>query len=125
MAGSGLLLLLRAGDWAARAHAVTLALTAAALGDRVVVALFDEALRSWVEGRFDEGATPAGRQAGMGSLSALVDEGRRDLGLEVVACDTAIRLGGIDPGEARRRLDGVRSLPELWRGAAGGRILAL
>jgi hypothetical protein len=91
----------------------------------VVVALFDEALRSWVEGRFDEGATPAGRQAGMGSLSALVDEGRRDLGLEVVACDTAIRLGGIDPGEARRRLDGVRSLPELWRGAAGGRILAL
>ena len=95
-----LLVLLRASDWGTRHQAVGLALTAAAFGHRVVVALSGEALR------------------------AMLDEGRRDLGVEVVACETEVRLAGLEPEAARRTLDALRSLPEQWRGAVEGRVLA-
>ena len=119
-----LLVLLRASDWGARRQAVVLALTAAAFGHRVVVALSGEALRAWVEGGFDDGAPAAAAGARVGSLRGMLDEGRRDLELEVVACETEVRLAGLTPEAARRTLDGLRSLPEQWRGAVEGRVLA-
>jgi hypothetical protein len=118
------LILLGGSGWDARRRAVFLALTAAAFGHPVVVALSGEPLRAWVEGRFDEGAPAGALQARVGSLSASLEEGRRDLGVEVVACDTELRLAGLDPGTARAALDAVRSLPEQWRGAAEGHVLA-
>ncbi len=119
-----LVILLRSGDWAARYQAVTLALTAAAFGDQVHLALFFEALTAWVEGRFDEGAPPEAAAARVGSLAASLDEGRRELGLKVVACDTVVRLAGLDPALAAAALDGVVGLPELWRLARAGQALA-
>ena len=119
-----LVILLRSGDWAARYQAVTLALTAAAFGDQVHLALFFEALTAWVEGRFDEGAPPEAAAARVGSLAASLDEGRRELGLKVVACDTVVRLAGLDPARAAAALDGVMGLPELWRIARAGQALA-
>ncbi len=119
-----LVILLRSGDWAARYQAVTLALTAAAFGDQVHLALFFEALSAWVEGRFDEGAPPEAAAARVGSLAASLDEGRRELGLKVVACDTVVRLAGLDPARAAAALDGVVGLPELWRLARAGQALA-
>jgi hypothetical protein len=41
-----------------------------------------------------------------------------------VACDTELRLAGLDPAEARVALDGVVGLPEQWRHAEAGRVLA-
>ncbi|HEY6105665.1 MAG TPA: hypothetical protein VIV59_06765 [Anaeromyxobacteraceae bacterium] len=119
-----LVILLRSGDWAARYQAATLALTAAAFGDPVHLALFFEALVAWVEGRFDEGAPPGAAGARVGSLRDSLEEGRRELGLAVVACDTAVRLAGLDPARAAAALDGVIGLPELWRIARAGQALA-
>jgi hypothetical protein len=89
----------------------------------VTVALSFEPLRAWVEGRFDDGAP--GPAAGLvPSLRASLDEARRGLGLRVVACETAVRLAGIEPEVARATLDGLTPLPALWREAQRGRTLA-
>jgi peroxiredoxin family protein len=118
------LLLLRSGDWDSRHQAVSLAVTAAALGDRVLVALSGPALRAWMEGRFDDGAPPGAAGARVGSLAGMLGEGRQGLGVQVVACETAVRVAGVDPDRARAALDGLRSLPEQWSHANGGRVVA-
>lgn len=113
------------GAWADRYQAATLAVTAAALGDRVIVALFFEPLRLWVEGRFDEGAPPESAAARVASLKETLDEARRELGVEVVACDTAVRLAGLDPGGLQGVLDGIVGLPTLWKSAREGRAIVV
>ena len=122
MAGP-VVILLRSADWESRYQAATLAVTAAALGDEVHLALFFGALRAWVEGRFDEGA-PA-RAAAVGSLRQMIEEGRAELGVRVVACDTAVRLAGFEPKQVVAVLDGIASLPDLWRLGQRGRALAI
>ncbi len=119
-----LLLLLRSADWSDRWLAISLALTAAAHGEPVWLALFGPALRDFAAGSLDAGAPAAAAAARVGSLAAMVEEGRRDLGVRVVACDTAVRLEGLDPAALVGRLE-VTSLPALWRGARGGRVVAL
>ena len=116
---------LSGGAWAQRHQAVALALTAAAFGDPVHLALSADALAAWLGGRFDEGAPPTAAPARVASLRAMLDEGRRDLGVRVVACDTEVRLAGFSPGEAAASLDGMVGLPELWRLARAGRAIAL
>jgi predicted peroxiredoxin len=124
-ASGPLVLFLRSDTWDARHLAVSLALTAAALDDEVHLALFGAALRLFASGRFDEGAPPEAAAAKVGALTAALAEARRDLGLRVVACDTALRLAGVDPAAAVPPLDGVVSLPSLWRLAQGGRALTV
>ena len=122
--GGALVILLLGDGWHARWLAVSLALTAAASGDPVRLALFGPALRAWVEGRFDEGAPPEAPGARVGSLAGMLEEGRRDLGLGLVACDTAVRLAGVDPALAASRLT-LTTIPALWSEAREGRLLAL
>lgn len=119
-----LVVFLHGGSWEARYQATTLAVTAAALGDPVTLALFFEPLRLWVAGRFDEGAPPEAVAARVASLAETLAEARRGLGVRVVACDTAIRLAGLDPERFQATADGIVSLPSLWRLAQGGRALA-
>ncbi|HZZ82997.1 MAG TPA: hypothetical protein VFE30_00515 [Anaeromyxobacteraceae bacterium] len=119
------LFLLRSGSWEARYQATSLAITAAALGDDVRVALFFEALRAWSGGRFDEGAPPEAAAAGVQGLRATLDEARTHLGLAVVACDTAVKLAGLSGDAAALGLDAVESLPSLWRFGRGGAVLSL
>ena len=116
---------LRDAGWEARYHATTLAVTAAALGDAVTLALSFEPLRRWVEGRFDEGATDTAEVARIGSLRVVLDDARRELGLRVVACDTAVRLAGVPPEAARAALDEVTTLTSLWRLAQAGRAVTV
>ncbi len=118
------LILLGGAGWDARRRAVATALTAASFGHRVVVALSGEPLSAWVRGAFDEGAPPGAASARVGSLREMLDDGRRALGVEVVACDTELRLAGLDAEAARGALDAVRSLPEQWRFAADGHVLS-
>jgi hypothetical protein len=123
--GSPVVIFVRGEGWEARQLAVSLALSAAALGDEVHVALFGSALRLFAAGRFDEGAPTSAEAARVGSLADALSEGRRELGVRVVACDTALRLAGLDPTAAMPPLDGVVSLPSLWRLAQGGRALTV
>jgi peroxiredoxin family protein len=118
-----LVLFLHGADWQSRYQATTLAATAAALGDPVELALFFGALQAWVEDRFDEGRPPEADGARVASLRTTLDEVRRDLGVRVVACDTAIRLAGFEPARIAGALDAVVSLPSLWRLAQQGQAL--
>lgn len=120
-----LVVFLHGAAWEDRYQAVTLAVTAAAHGEPVTVALFFEPLRRWVAGTFDEGAPPEAAAARVTSLGAALEEARRELGLRVVACDTAVRLAGLDPAAAAPALDGVEPLPSLWRLAREGRGLTI
>ncbi len=122
--GKPCLILLGGAGWDARRRAVSVALTAAAFGHPVVVALSGEPLRAWVAGRFDEGAPEGADAARVGSLKEMLEEGRRDLGIDLVACDTELRLAGVDPEAARPLLDAVRSLPDQWRAAGQGHVLS-
>lgn len=115
-----LVVLLHRGAWADRYQAVTLAVTAAALGDRVTLALFFEPLRLWADRRFDEGAPATAGPARVASLRETLEEARRELDLELVACDTAVRLAGLDPAALGGTIDRVVSLPELWKSAREG-----
>lgn len=113
---------LRSGGWEARWEAVSIALTAAALGERVHLALFAEPLRGFATGTFDDGA-PAEASALGDPLSVSLGEGRSALGVQVVACETAVRLAGLDPARVVPPLDALVSLPALWKLADGGRLL--
>ncbi len=110
-----LVILLHRGGWADRYQAVTLAVTAAALGDPVTLALFFEPLRLWADGRFDEGTPPEAAAARAAPLRETLEDVRRELDLEVVACDTAVRLAGLDPEAVRASIDRFVTLPELWK----------
>lgn len=120
-----LVVLLHRGSWADRYQAATLAVTAAALGERVTLALFFEPLRLWAEGRFDEGAPAEAALARVAPLAPMLEEARRELGVEVVACDTAVRLAGLDPERVRGGLDAIVTLPQLWKAAREGRQIVI
>ena len=120
-----LLVLLHRGAWADRYQAATLAVTAAAMGEKVVVALFFEPLRLWADGRFDEGAPPEAAAARVAPLRETLEEARRELGLEIVACDTAVRLAGLDPAALGGVVDRVVTLPQLWAEGQRGRQLVI
>jgi peroxiredoxin family protein len=118
-------ILVHRGGWADRYQATTLAVTAAALGDRVIVALFFEPLRLWAQGRFDEGTPPEAAGARVVSLRETLEEARRELGVELVACDTAVRLAGLDPAALGGTLDRVTTLPQLWQAGRDGRVVVI
>jgi peroxiredoxin family protein len=118
-------LLVHRGAWADRYQATTLAVTAAALGEQVTVALFFEPLRLWAQGRFDEGAPPEAAGARVTSLRETLEEARRELGVELVACDTAVRLAGLDPAALGGVLDRVTTLPQLWQAGREGRVVVI
>ena len=122
--GKPCLILLGGAGWDVRRRAVSVALTAAAFGHPVVLALAGEPLRAWVEGRFDDGAPEGAVAARVGSLREMLEEGRRDLGIDLVACDTELRLAGVDPEAARPTMDAIRSLPDQWRAVGQGHVLA-
>lgn len=115
----------RSGDWDGRYLATHLAITAAALGDEVHVALYGQALRAFVDGTFDAGTPSTAEAARVPPLSETLAEARRDLGVRVVACDTAVRLSGLDPAQVVPPLDGIVSLPSLWRMARSGRCVSV
>jgi peroxiredoxin family protein len=118
-----LVIFLSGASWESRYQAAMLAATAAALGDPVTVALAFEPLRLWASGRFDEGAPAAAAAARVASLRDTLEEVRRELGVRLVACETAVRLAGLEPSAVRPLLDEVTTLPALWRSARDGQLV--
>ena len=117
-----LVIFLCSPSWEARYLATTTAVTAAAMGDPVHVALFFDPLDAWLCNRFDDGAPPSAKDTGVTSLRAMLEEGRRELGVKIVACDTALKL----VGSSRERvpsLDAVLGMPALWKLAQEGQAL--
>jgi peroxiredoxin family protein len=122
---SGPVVIFLSGEgWPARYQAVTLGATAAALGEPVTLVLSFGPLAALVHGTFDEGAPAGAAGLGVPPLSETLGEARRELGLRLVACETAVRLAGLTPEEARASLDALEPLPSLWRLAQTGRALA-
>jgi hypothetical protein len=117
-----LVVFLRSGGWEARWLAASAALSAAALGREVTLALFEEPLRAFVDGRFDEGAPAPAAGLGATRLREALLEARAVLPLRIVACDTALRLAGLDPAAVVPPLDGVVPLTALVRDAGTGAL---
>jgi peroxiredoxin family protein len=119
-----LVIFLSGSGWAARYQAVMFAATAASLGDPVTLVLAFDALRAFLSGSFDEGAPATAAGAGVPGLVETLAEVRRELGVRLVACETAVRLAGYEPGEVAPPLDALEPLPSLWRQAQLGRALS-
>lgn len=106
-------------SFARRYQVASQAIVAAASGDEVRVVLWFDALARWVRGGFDEplageDAEVARRHAALGlpPPSRMLAEAR-ELGARLWACETGVRLAGIEPADARAALDDVPGLQEL------------
>jgi peroxiredoxin family protein len=108
------------GDSFARRYQVAShAITACAAGDQVLVVLWFDALQRHVRGGFDdplpgEDRRVSERHVGLGlpPPAQMLAEARA-LGARLVACETAVRLAGLDPLEVRRFVDDLPGLQEL------------
>jgi peroxiredoxin family protein len=119
-----LVIFLSGAGWPARYQAISLAATAAALGDEVTLALAFEPLVALLDGWLDEGAPATAGEARVPPLSATLAEVRRELGVRVVACETAVRLAGVPVERARAALDALEPITSQWRRAQSGRAVA-
>ncbi|MBM4379216.1 MAG: hypothetical protein FJ086_07940 [Deltaproteobacteria bacterium] len=109
-------------------QAGTLAITAAAMGDEVWLVLGFEPLRALAGGRLGspvgEVEVAEGARAvalGLPTPGELLAEARA-LGARVVACDTLVRLAGLEPA-AVPLLDESLGLPTIWRHARTARTV--
>jgi peroxiredoxin family protein len=119
------------GGYEAAWQALSLGITATAMGDEVTFVFAFDALRSLVKGTFgkpltDRERTEATRGEGLGAPppSRMLADARA-MGARVVACDTTVRLCGLVPAEleAKKILDEVLGLPQIWKLAEGARVL--
>jgi peroxiredoxin family protein len=110
---------LHGASFARRYQIASQAIVAAAAGDEVRVVLWFDALARWVRGTFDEplpgeDGEVARRHAAL-SLpppSRMLAEART-LGARLWACETGVRLAGLDPTAAREAVDEVPGLQEI------------
>jgi peroxiredoxin family protein len=114
-------------------QAASLGITAAAMGDEVVFVFAFEALRALAQGTFGKALTDRERAEltrgeGLGApLPARMLADARAMGAKVVACDTTVKLCGLVPAEleAKKILDEVLGLPQIWKLTEGARLLSL
>lgn len=105
--------------------AASLALSAQAAGDAVTVVLSFGALTAWADSRLgtdDSAARRRGEALGAADPMRLLTEARA-LGAKLVACETVVKLSGLDPDRARSRLDEVTGLQRIWKLTEGARLL--
>lgn len=113
------LLHLHGETFARRYQVASQAITAAAAGDEVVVVLWFDALRRWVLGGFDEGQGPTDEEVatrhgelGLPPPQEMLLEARA-LGVKIWACETGVRLAGLEPAQAREAVDHLPGLQEI------------
>ncbi len=108
-----LFVLANGGSWDVRYQVSALAASAAAVGDRVEVALFNAALADWVGDSWDRldpmpPLTPERiEEAGFPSLTDMLEQARESGNLSLYGCSAAARLLGLDPVRVQERVDAV------------------
>ncbi|MCU0700248.1 MAG: DsrE family protein [Myxococcaceae bacterium] len=132
MAVSRLMIFVSSGGYEAAWQATSLGLTAAAMGDDVVYVFAFDALRALSRGTFGKPLTEresaaATRGTGLGApvpSSMLTDS--RQLGAKAIACDTTVKLCGLDPADLLKKkvLDEVTGLPDIWKLTTAARLLS-
>lgn len=111
-------------------QASSMGITAAAMGDEVYFVFAFDALRAWVGGAFGlpEGEREReeharGEAMGVPAPAKMLEEARL-LGARLIACDTTVRLCGLEPEALGGALDEVMGLASLWRLTQGARTLS-
>ena len=109
----------------------SLVITATAMGDQVYVVFAFDALRQLHRGTYGqpdgekESAESARAEAlGVPAPLRMLEEARA-LGARLIACDTTVKLCGLNSQELEGRLDEVMGLASIWRLTEGARTLAL
>lgn len=118
-----LVIFVSGGGYETAWQSMSLGLTAAAMGDEVVYIFAFDALRAVARGTFGKPLTErenaeATRGKGLGApLPAKMLEDARQLGARAMACDTTVKLCGLDAAELTRegQLDEVTGLPDIWK----------
>lgn len=132
IAMSRLVFFISNGGYEAAWQSMSLGLTAAAMGDEVVYVFAFDALRAVSRGTFGKPLTEresseATRGQGLGApLPASMLSDARQLGARAIACDTTVKLCGLDAVELlhARQLDEVTGLPDIWKLTQGARLLS-
>ena len=122
---------LNTAAWEPLWQATSLALTAAAMGDEVIVVVAFDALRALASGAFGQPATDADRAAAQRAerINAATPQrmlaDARALGAKLLACDTTVRLSGLESAalEQAKIVDEVLGLAQLWRLTRSARVL--
>lgn len=116
---SRVVLHLHGESFARRYQVVSHAITAAVAGDDVKVVLWFDGLVRWIDGTFDqpnhgEDEAIAGRHRALNlpPPSEMLAEARL-LGARLLACETAVRLAGLDPERVASKVDGLPGLQEI------------
>jgi peroxiredoxin family protein len=113
-------------------QAMSLGLTAAAMGDEVVYVFGFDALRAIARGTFgkplserEDAEATRGKGLGAPLPSKMLDDARR-LGARAIACDTTVKLCGLDAAELQSagQLDEVTGLPDIWKLTTDARLVS-
>jgi peroxiredoxin family protein len=122
---------LQHGGYRAAYQAVSMGITATAMGDEVYFVFAFDALRALLQGSFgrpeteqEKAESARAETLGVQQPQRMLEEAKA-LGARLVACDTAVRIAGISPAEASKALDEVMGLASIWRLTEGARVLTL
>ncbi len=128
MAGRAVIFV-QSGGFGAAFQATSLGVTAAAMGDELWFVFAFDALRALCSGTFGQPASAQEQlehQRGLdlkaASPSRMLGEARK-LGARVVACDTTVKLCGLDPAQVAGIIDEVKGLASIWRLTENARVL--
>ena len=111
-------------------QALSIGVTAAAMGSAVTFVFAFEALVALAHENYGRPSTPFEAEAlrlaeaiNAPSCDAMMRDARA-LGARLVACETVVRLSGLDGDAlvAAKVLDAVHSLPQIWREAADAQV---
>lgn len=110
-------------------QAMSLGITATAMGDEVYFVFGFDALRALARDVFgkphtEREASESARAEGLGVPTPvrMLSEARA-MGAKVLACDTTLRLCGLVAADLGARLDESTGLATIWRLTAGARVL--
>ncbi len=120
-------LLLATARYEILVHSGLLAVTAASLGDEVLVMPVLGVLKRWARATLDLSPAEVGfpeRQAALNlpPPSELFAQAKQ-LGARVFACDTHARLAGVTSADLSGKVDEMIALPTFWKLTAGARVL--